>query len=318
MATSHDKEFEMNQSTGETPNPFRGPMQPWPDLMPHSRQIRLPANALSLHFYDVGSIGAPLLLMIHGLGDEADTWRHLIPPLSIHYRIIAPDLPGFGRSDKPHRPYTLSFFQEVLVELLSELEEARVSLVGHSLGGAIAQSLAILHPDRVERLTLIGGSLVARSQRLNLATLLFLVPGLGEWLYTRLRRDPDATFKTLYPYYGNLDRLPQADREFLFQRVNERVWSNGQRRAFLSTLRHLARSTPSRQRGLGTQLGHLAVPTTAIWGERDQVNVVENGRALLELQPSARLVVVPGAGHNVHQENPQAVLAALWEENGPA
>lgn len=93
--------------------------------------------------------------------------------------------------------------------------------------------------------------------------------------------------------------------------MNERVWSDGQRRAFFSTFRHLARSLPDQQRKLSTRLAALTVPTTAIWGELDRVNPVANGRLLIELQPTARLVVMPDAGHNVHQEDPDSVLNAI-------
>lgn len=290
---------------------YQGAMQPWPGLERHARQVYLPKGECSLYLYDAGPADARPLLLIHGLADEADTWRHLISPLSARYRVLAPDLPGFGRSDKPDRSYTLPFFQETLVELLDELEIAHATLAGHSLGGAIAQSIALAHPEQVERLILVGGSLVARSQRLDLATLLFLVPGLGEWLYSRLRRDAEAAYRTLQPYYGHLDRLPEADREFLFQRVNERVWSDGQRRAFFSTYRHLTRSLPAQQRELLTRLAALTAPTVVIWGELDRMNPVANGRLLVELQPAARLVVVPDAGHNVHQEDPNSVLIAI-------
>ena len=286
-------------------------MRPWPSLEPHARRVRLPGSDLSLHLYDAGPPDAAPLLLVHGLGDEADTWRHLIPPLSASRRVLAPDLPGFGRSDKPKRPYTLAFYRDALVELLDELDLARATLVGHSLGGMIVHSIALAHPEQAERLVLIGGSLVTRSQSISLSTIGFLIPGIGEWLYNRLRRDPEAAYLTLRAYYGDLDRLPQADREFLFQRVNERVWSDGQRRAFLSTYRRLARSLPALQRGLGARLAQLAAPTLAVWGERDQVNPVANGRALQELQPGVRLVIVPSTGHNVHQEAPSAVLEAM-------
>jgi len=253
------------------------------------------------------------MLLIHGLGDEADTWRHLITPLSADRRVVALDLPGFGRSDKPKRPYTLPFFQGVVIELLDALTVPRAILVGHSLGAVIAHSTALNHRERVERLVLLDGSLVARSQKIDSATMLFLVPGLGEWLYTRLRRDPQAAYQTLAPYYSQLDKLPQADRDFLFQRVNERVWSDGQRGAFFSTFRNLARWLPGQQRDLTARLSRLGVPTLVLWGEADRINSIENGRALAELQSTAHLAVVPGAGHNVHQENAEAVLEAIRE-----
>ena len=176
-----------------------------------------------------------------------------------------------------------------------------------------AHLTALNHPARVERLILVDGSLMTRSQKIDLATLLFLLPGLGEWLYTRLRRDPQAAYETLAPYYGRLDELPQADRDFLFQRVNERVWSDGQRRAFFSTFRNLARWLPGQQRNLASRLSGLGVPTLAVWGEADRINPVENGRTLIECQRGAQLVVVPDAGHIVHQEIAEVVLKAIHE-----
>jgi len=123
------------------------------------------------------------MLLIHGLGDEADTWRHLITPLSADRRVVALDLPGFGRCDKPERPYTIPFFQNIVIELLDTLAIQRAVLIGHSLGAVLAHSVALNYPERVERLILIDGSLVARAQKIDLATMFFLLPGLGEWLY---------------------------------------------------------------------------------------------------------------------------------------
>jgi len=293
-------------------------MSPWPELEQYARSMHLPQNGLTVYAYDAGAGTATPMLLIHGLGDEADTWRHVITPLSADRRVVAFDLPGFGRSDKPKRPYTISFFQSVVIELLDALALQRAVLVGHSLGAVLAHSIALNYPERVERLILMDGSLVARSQKLDLTTLLFLIPGLGEWLYTRLRRDPQAAYQTLAPYYGRLDELPEADRTFLFQRVNERVWSDGQRRAFFSTFRNLARWLPGQQRDLASRLSTLGVSTLVVWGEADRINSIQNASALAELQPTAHLVVVPGAGHNVHQEKAGAVLEAIRRFRPPS
>lgn len=292
-------------------NIYQQPMLPWPRLEAYARSVRLATSGLTIHTYDTGEGAALPLLLIHGLGDDADTWRHLIAPLSAQRRVIAFDLPGFGRSDKPDRAYTIPFFQDTLLELLDTLSIQRATLIGHSLGALIAHAVALNHPERLERLILIGGSLVAGTQKLELSTLLFLLPMLGEWQYNNLRKDPAAAYRSLDAYYSHLERLPEADRAFLFQRVNERVWSDVQRRAFLSTLRNLVRWLPGQQRALPSRLASCAVPTLVIWGEADRIQAVDNGRALVKMQPLARLVVVPGAGHNVQQENPQAVLEAI-------
>ncbi len=298
-------------------NSYQRPMQPWPELAPYACTFQLPHSRLTLYLYDAGDKNAPPVLLVHGLADEADTWRHILPALAAQYRVIAPDLPGFGRSDKPNLAYTPAFFQDVLLELMDALAIQRATLTGQSLGAVISQSIALNHPERVQHLILIDGSLVTVPQKLDRATLMFLVPGLGEWLYTRLRKDPQAAYQTLQPYYSHLDRLPQADRDFLFQRVNERVWSDGQRRAFFSTFRSLVRWLPAQQRGLASRLAGLDISTLAVWGEGDLINPVESGRALVKVQPSARLIVVPDAGHDVHQEKPEAVLNAIESVAAP-
>jgi pimeloyl-ACP methyl ester carboxylesterase len=286
-------------------------MQPFPGLERWSRQVQLPASKLNLHLFDSGGDAKTPVLLLHGLGDEADTWRNILPFITADHRAIAPDLPGFGRSAKGKRKYSIPFFIDAMLELLNHLSISRAILVGHSTGAVIAQAIALEHPERVERLILIGGSLIAKENRINPALLLFLTPGIGEWLYTRLRKNPQAAYDTLQPYYHRLDDLPQTERDFLYQRVNERVWSDGQRRGFLSTLRNLAVWLPSQQKNLPTRLKHWDIPTQVIWGENDSISSVENARALIELLPSARLVIVPEAGHNIHQEKAEIVVEAI-------
>lgn len=292
-------------------SPFSTPIIPWPSLAPYARRVALPISGVTLHVYEAGHVNAPPLMLIHGLGDDADTWRHLLPRLAKWYHVVALDLPGFGRSDKPPRAYTVPFFRDVIWELMDMLGIDRAVLVGHSMGAVIGQSVALAYPERVTRLVLIGGSLVARRQRLNAATMLFLIPRVGEGLYNRLRRDPQAAYRTLAPYYADLASLDETERRFLYQRVNQRVWDDAQRDAFLSALRNLARTIPGQQKALAEKLPTLDIPTTIIWGVSDRVNALENGHALADLQANARLVVLPNAGHNCHHEQPDAIYTAI-------
>jgi len=291
-------------------------MQPFPGLEGWAREVTLPDSGVSLFLYDTGGDDKPPVLLIHGLGDEADTWRHVLPRISAAHRALAPDLPGFGRSDMAKRKHSVAFFAAAMLELLDYLSIPRAVLVGHSTGALIAQAVALEHPQRVERLVLIGGSLVVKENRPNPALLLFLIPGLGEWSYSRLRKDPQAAYRSLEPYYNRLEDLPQAERDFLYTRVNQRVWSDGQRRGFLSTLRGLASWLPAQQKTLPERLSGWQVPTTVLWGENDQIMPAANARALVDLIPAARLVIVPGAGHNLQQEQPQVVAAAIMQPPG--
>lgn len=292
---------------------YRGPMTPWPALEQYARRVVLPHDDLQLFLYDTGAEEKPFLVLLHGLGDEADTWRYLVAPLAEHFRVVAPDLPGFGRSDKPQRPYTVSFLRDSVLRLLDHLGAEQAALGGNSLGGALAQLLALDHPRRVRQLVLIDGGLLIKEQHLSLRGLLFLVPLLGEWLYKRLRADPDKAYDTLRPYYANLDGLPEKERAFLYRRVNRRVWSEGQRRAYLSALRQTARWQVGQRGKLPQRLAQLKTPTLIVWGEEDHILPLTNAQALVAAQPEAELVTVPEAGHLPQQERPQAVLKAIRE-----
>jgi pimeloyl-ACP methyl ester carboxylesterase len=277
-------------------------------LLPYSQTIR--AGEARLHYYDAGKDNVPIVL-IHGLGDEADTWRHMIAPLAAHHRVFAPDLPGFGRSDKPRRAYTVTFFARTIEALLRGLGIRKATLVGSSLGAAVAQRLALARPHLVERLVLIGGALPIEASRPPAPLWLFLTPGLGEAIYTSLRRSQDAAYATLRPYYANLDALPEADRAFLRERVWERVWSAGQRRAFLSALRWVSFERVARAAVFRNRLAHVAIPTDLIWGERDQITPRASGESMAQLLPNARFHLIAGSGHLPQQERPIELLDSL-------
>ena len=289
-------------------------MPPLPAFMPFVRRVTLARSGFTLFLYDTqpdAVVGVAPLLLVHGLGDEADTWRHVLPALSAQRRVIAIDLPGFGRSDKPDASYAVPWFAGVLLDLLDTLQIERVALAGHSLGAVTSHWLALEQPARIERLALLDGGLVAKAGKLDMGTLLFLMPGIGEWLYTRLRKDPQAAYDSLRPYYVNLDALPEADRALLYERVNQRVWNDDQRRAFFRTFRSLVRWLPGQQKDLPARLAAVTTPTYVLWGEQDRIASVENGRALTAMQPGVQLTVLPGAGHNIQQEAAAQVIEAI-------
>ena len=105
----------------------------------------------------------PALLLIHGIGDSSDTWRPVVEQLAEHYTVIAPDLLGHGRSEKPRADYSVAGFANGMRDLLSVLEVDRVTVVGHSLGGGVAAQFAYQFPERCERLVLVGSGGVGRT-----------------------------------------------------------------------------------------------------------------------------------------------------------
>ena len=245
------------------------------------------------------------------MGDEADTWRKVIEPLAENHRVVAPDLPGFGRSPLPRRArLTPPYLAGVLCELSRHLGLQDVTLVGSSLGAVVAQVAALSEPGFVSRLVLVDGGLLAVN-RFNAALLPMLVPGIGERRYRAFASDLEAAYASLRPYYARLDAQPAPDQQFLRERVAERVTSLTQMRAYFSSFRGLVTWMAFAGRRAGRRAAALAIPATYIWGEQDRILPLAAGTAAHERHYGSRLVVIPGAGHLPHQESPEPFLEAL-------
>jgi pimeloyl-ACP methyl ester carboxylesterase len=289
-------------------------MQPAPQLASYARFISLPRPRAIVQYFEAGPRDKPAIVLIHGLQDEGDTWRHVFEPLAQTNRVIAFDLPGFGRSDKARRSYGVPFFVEAVVALMDVLKINYATLVGNSMGAMIAETIALTHASRVSRLVLVDGTIhIVKRPATNhsLLTQLFFLPTIDKRNFETLRRDPDTAYDTLRPYYAALSQLPEADRTFLYQRVNERVWDEEQRLASLSVQQELPKFFIGPARNLTKRIAKSPVPTTVIWGDHDHIIDIENGRARAALQPGTKLITIEGAGHLPHQERPEKFLAAL-------
>src|SRR6201992_4474586 len=111
-------------------------------------------------FRSAGS--GPALLLIHGIGDNSTTWNGIQAKLAQRFTVIAPDLLGHGKSDKPRADYSAAAYANGMRDLLSVLDIERVTIVGHSLGGGVAMQFAYQFPQLVERLVLIGAGGVTK------------------------------------------------------------------------------------------------------------------------------------------------------------
>lgn len=170
---------------------------------------RLEVGGVGLNVLDEGE-GAPVLLL-HGFPDSLDLWRHQVPALTgAGFRVIAPDLRGFGHSDAPEEieAYALPVVLEDVVGILDHLEVPSVRVVGHDWGAALAWGLAALQPDRVERLVALSvghpatfpGSMEQRA--LSWYMLFFQFPEAEE----ALQRDDWRLFREAFGSGGDIDR----------------------------------------------------------------------------------------------------------------
>src|SRR5438876_1068644 len=148
--------------------------------MPELRLRGGEVDGLDLHYIVAGR--GPAVVLVHGLGGFAESWRHTTRALADRTTVYALDLPGFGASAKPPARYRLSYFASALHGFMEVLGIREASLVGHSLGAAAAVTYALTHPARVERLALVGGVVPGFGYRPSWIYRLVALPLVGETL----------------------------------------------------------------------------------------------------------------------------------------
>ena len=274
-----------------------------------------------LFYYDSETNPAtnkPAVVLIHGLGDEADTWRHVFPLLvAAGYRVVAPDLPGFGRSVWKGR-ISMQRHCKAVLRLLTKANVAGsgnpvihpVILVGSSLGAAVSEMAACKRPDLVKALILIDGCFPLDG-KIDRGLLPLMLPSVGSKWYRSFRKNHKAAWESLYPYYGDLDAMSGEDREFLRERVIARVESENQERGYLSTLRSMSVFSIFNGRSISRRIKTYPGKIAILWGEKDRVLPVEKAALFRGLRPDAQMTLIPGAGHLPHQEKSEETAAEM-------
>jgi pimeloyl-ACP methyl ester carboxylesterase len=259
-------------------------------------------------FVQAGS--GPAILLIHGIGDSSDTWRPVVDQLARDHTVIAPDLLGHGRSEKPRADYSIAAYANGMRDLLSVLDVDRVTVVGHSLGGGVAAQFAYQFPDRCERLVLVGSGGVGRtvSPLLRLAAVPgveFVMPLFG---VPPIRVASRITFAMLRLFNTALGR----DAEEVLA-VFDALPNTVARSAILRTLR----SGVDWRGQVVTMLdrAYLAegIPTKLIWGRRDAIIPLGHGRLAHAALPGSDLEIFDEAGHFPHHTDPERFVSIVSE-----
>jgi pimeloyl-ACP methyl ester carboxylesterase len=243
----------------------------------------------------------PALLLIHGIGDSSDTWRPVLDQLARHHTIVAPDLLGHGRSEKPRADYSVAAYANGMRDLLSVLEIDRVTVIGHSLGGGVAGQFAYQFPERCERLVLVGSGGVGRS--ISPFLRLAAVPGIEAMMplfgLPPVRMAGHVAADVLRRFSTALGR----DTEELLA-VFDALPDTSARRAILRTLR----SGVDWRGQVITMLdrAYLAegLPTLLVWGRHDAVIPLGHGRLAHAAMPGSELEIFDDAGHFPHHADP--------------
>jgi pimeloyl-ACP methyl ester carboxylesterase len=249
-------------------------------------------------YYEVHGRGEPLLLIM-GLGANATGWYAQIPALSKEYQVIAFDNRGAGRSEKPHEPYTIARMAEDAIGVLDTLSIGAAHVFGMSLGGMIAQELALLHPERVKTLvlggTMCGGpkAVFAGPQLVQQFTALGGLP---------LQQAAEMGLSLLYSdEFIQQHKLRLVARALSVAHLSAPI--HGLQRQFMAIV------------GFNTydRLPSIRVPTLVLTGTADKVIPSANSRLLADTIPAARLIEFEGSGHGFLVERADEANTAVLD-----
>lgn len=236
---------------------------------------------MQLHFLQRGVEHPETVLLLHGMGSCGEDWELQIPALAPHYRVLAPDARGHGRSPKPPGPYSITQMTADVAALLDDLQIASMHVVGLSMGGCIAQQLALSHPNRVRSLALVNT--FAKIRPAGLSGLRRFFQRLWAVQFGGMRDVGEPLLHGLFPKPEQAELRRLGVERFLANNTSKDVY------------RAVLRATvgfDSRR-----DLHRLACPALIVAGDRDLTVPLACKRELHRLIPHSQLVLVPDSGH---------------------
>lgn len=249
-----------------------------------------------VHYQEAGDPKNPPMILIHGFASSNLVWSKVFLEFAAAgFRVVAPDLLGYGYSAKPRElEYTIARQAEMILGFLKALEIDRAILLGSSYGAAVAVTIALDHPQLVEKLIIVGAVNNNKPTRYLLMRL-FGSPVIGDILSPLVvgsRRLLRLRMKRVYDRHAwELDERRVEARHLPLR-------TRGAHRAIIRTVRRWDAERVSRDAHLITQ------PTLILWGDRDREVPLADGERLHEAIPGSRLIVFRECGHLPHEEYP--------------
>ena len=260
---------------------------------------RLMVQQQPVFVQDSGPREAPVMLLLHGFGASLQAWDGWAPALEKNLRVLRIDIPGFGLSGPAvNQDYSDAADVARVIALLDQLGVQQVIMAGHSMGGRIAWNLAASHPERVSQLVLLAPDGFPDPNAKSDKT--YEVPALLGLMQYSLPQWALRMGGVAPAFADNSQLTPQ-----MMQRYHDMMLAPGVRTALLERMRQTRNSDPV------ARLQSITVPTLLIWGEKDAFIPVSNAQDYLKAMPQAKLVTLPGVGHVLHEEAPQASVQVV-------
>ena len=269
-----------------------------------------------------GGHGSPVVF-IHGLGSSGYMeWRFNLDSAAACHRVFAPDLPGYGRTEKPRVKYTIRYFADFIGRYMEERGLRSAAMVGASLGGRVALELALDQPHLVRRLVLVNALGLGRPkpQMAQMAYGLVTVPHIGEAVMrltrSALRWAPPRTIRRVAARFaGTTSDLEKVMDDAYLADLRELYATDEFHSAYLSTVRALIhpRALMGGEHDVTARLGNLKIPVQLIWGSNDPLFPVEHATRAHAMISDCRLAVIEGAGHTPQAERPEEFNRVLHD-----
>jgi 2-hydroxy-6-oxonona-2,4-dienedioate hydrolase len=247
---------------------------------------RTTVSGHSIRYLDFGrpNNSAKDMVLMHGIGASAERWLRVAPTLSKYFRVVIPDIVGFGRSDKPTVEYTMDFFQDFISGFFANLNLNRPSIIASSFGGHIAAEYAARNSRGIDRLVLVSSAGIMRTS----------TPVLDGYIMAALY----PTYENALAAFKSMAYDPSTvDEETVTDFVNRMRLPNA-KYAFMSTLLGIRYAPLLRGR-----LAGIMAPTLILWGDADRMIPVQYAKEFREV-PNSEIVVIKECGHTPYVEKP--------------
>ncbi len=231
--------------------------------------------------------GKPFLIL-HGWGSNSERWQEVAEIISQKgFKVMVPDLPGFGTSDPLPGPWNTNKYVAWIEEFIKNYSEFRSGfyLLGHSFGGALASKLAVKHSQEIKGLFLVSAACVRKKTA-------------KKGMFAKISKV--VKLFNFLPYYNFLRK---AVYKFIIKKSDYVYVKGVMRETYLNIIAE----------DLSFHLPFVKVPTTIIWGDKDEFTSIEDGRFINRQIKKSKLVVIPEAGHDLNRKQAEVLAVKVLE-----